>query len=281
MAQSRNGGYCYFRNGTTSRSTMGEAYQPCNNSTQGSACCGTNHEGAGDIGVANDRCLPNGLCQNFVGYDPALNNEGQQLWWRQGCTDPTWQSPYCLGNVCNGTEYAFDNAPVRNCGGNAWCCGDETCCQTASNIFQLAATVGPSSSVPSETPASSTSTSTLTSTSTSPSATSSHAETPTSRGLSTGAKAGVGVGAAVVVLVAILTAFLLFRRRKSKSAEHDQTGAYMPSATSVAGMREQKQSQIGVHECDGNETVEIDHGHITYRYPAELWGNDAPRELDA
>lgn len=92
-------GYCYSRNGTT---LLNAAFQPCNNTTKYSACCMTNHSGAGDVGIADDVCMENGLCQNYAAFDG--NNEGEQVWSRQGCTDPLWNSPYCLGDVCNKPE---------------------------------------------------------------------------------------------------------------------------------------------------------------------------------
>lgn len=88
---------CYYLNGTQ---IVDIAYQPCHDDTaRDSACCGINHEGAGHVGIANDVCESNGLCQNWEGFDGV--NPPPKLWWRQGCTDPTWQSPYCLGNVCD------------------------------------------------------------------------------------------------------------------------------------------------------------------------------------
>lgn len=88
--------YCYSRNGTT---LLNEAFQPCNNATKESACCMTNHSGAGHVGIADDKCMDNGLCQNFAANNGV--NEGQQVWGIQGCTDPLWNSPYCLGGVCD------------------------------------------------------------------------------------------------------------------------------------------------------------------------------------
>jgi hypothetical protein len=90
--------YCYSRDGTA---LLNAAFQPCNNATTESACCMTNHSGAGDVGIADDKCLANGLCRNYAVYDSSKNNEGEAVWSRQGCTDPLWQSPYCLGDVCN------------------------------------------------------------------------------------------------------------------------------------------------------------------------------------
>jgi hypothetical protein len=94
---------CYTRNGTTIEDI---AYQPCNSdSSRDSVCCGTNHQGAGHVQVANDACDPNGLCQNFEAYDGT--NQGVKNWWRQGCTDPTWQSESCLKNVCNFAKVSY------------------------------------------------------------------------------------------------------------------------------------------------------------------------------
>jgi hypothetical protein len=88
---------CYTRNGTHITEID---YQPCDtNPSRDSVCCGTNHQGAGHPQVANDVCESNGLCQNFEPYDGT--NAGAKIWWRQGCTDPTWQSEDCLKNVCN------------------------------------------------------------------------------------------------------------------------------------------------------------------------------------
>lgn len=88
---------CYNRDGTE---ISNDAYQPCiSDSTRESFCCGTNHQGAGETNVADDVCESNGLCQNYEAFNGS--NEGVKLWWRQGCTDPTWQSEECLRDVCN------------------------------------------------------------------------------------------------------------------------------------------------------------------------------------
>ena len=105
---------CYSRNGTLITNI---AYQPCNNDkARDSVCCGTNHSGAGETNVANDICEENGLCQNWEGK--VGNEEPEKLWWRQGCTDPTWESPFCLKNVCSqGLVSKFDYPSVRLLGG--------------------------------------------------------------------------------------------------------------------------------------------------------------------
>jgi hypothetical protein len=104
MSSSSQSRTCYTRNGTTITDI---SYQPCTSDpSRDSVCCGTNHQGAGQLNVANDVCDPTGLCQNFEAYDGT--NAGVKNWWRQGCTDPTWQSESCLKNVCN-----FDKVSLR------------------------------------------------------------------------------------------------------------------------------------------------------------------------
>ncbi|KAH9866039.1 hypothetical protein J1614_008603, partial [Plenodomus biglobosus] len=223
-------GYCYTRNGSTITS---RAYQPCNNTTSDSACCGTNHVDARDTGVANDVCKENGLCQNFEGFDGS--NEGQRLWWRQGCTDPTWQRPYCLSDVCNDTEFAVDNAPVRNRGGNNWCCGKKNSCIESTSIFQLAATVGPTSAIPS--------TPSVIASSSASATTSPGASTAPAGRLSTGSKGGIGVGAAVLVVLTLTVAIMLLKLRRSKGSKTEAINEQAPYAEGpimykIANMRQ-------------------------------------------
>lgn len=69
------------------------AYQACNQFLGAfSPCCGTNHTGV----VAPDTCQTNGLCQN----------NGDSVYWRQGCTDKTWKSPFCL-HLCTDPQVSL------------------------------------------------------------------------------------------------------------------------------------------------------------------------------
>lgn len=52
-----------------------EKYLPCDNGGEFSMCC-----------ASFDRCRPDGLCGS--GFDDNV--------WRDGCTDPTWESPSCI-----------------------------------------------------------------------------------------------------------------------------------------------------------------------------------------
>ncbi|KAF9692577.1 hypothetical protein EKO04_009776 [Ascochyta lentis] len=232
---------CYSRNGTLITDV---AYQPCSSSGE-SACCGTNHSGAGHTGVANDVCDANGLCQNHEGFDGT--NEGVKLWWRQGCTDLTWSSPNCLASVCDTAEYEDDNAPVYDCGNGNWACGVKSYCSTSSRLFTLAATVGaevPTSTSSTLLRSSSASTSPSESISASaiilaamttgtsafwptmvspPASTSSDLQLSTIKGntpvLSTAAKAGIGAGIAVFVILLGIILLLLHTVKKAKKQQ--------------------------------------------------------------
>lgn len=177
--------------------------------------------------------------------------------------------------VDTGLQYAVNNAPVRNCGGNSWCCGEASCCNTAANLFQVAETVGPTTSVPSATSSSSTSGTASTTSTNTPATTSSRAKETTS-GLGTGAKAGIGVGVAVVAILAIAVVVLLLRLRKSKRAKHDQIDNSVPTTTVPVWTHDQKyQPQPQVHEASGYGAAELEQ-----RNTAELWANSTPQELD-
>ncbi|KAK0116620.1 hypothetical protein ONS96_012476 [Cadophora gregata f. sp. sojae] len=201
---------CYNRDGSEIKDP---AYQPCNQFAGAvSQCCGTNHTGV----VAPDTCQANGLCQN----------NGDSVFWRQGCTDKTWKSPFCL-NLCtdpkNGGD-ASDNVPVGQCSDGSWCCGgvNATCCNKKQGIV-IAATIGISSTSSTTSTSSSTSSGPLTSTTTSSTTASiapnqaSSIPSPsksivsvTSDGLGNGAKIGIGVGVTgVVIAIIAVTAFFL------------------------------------------------------------------------
>jgi hypothetical protein len=91
---------CYFPNGTANSDP---AFQPCNTTTGAqSMCCATNRPG-----YALDICLTNGLCQNPCNADGDCGAESGGRFWRESCTDPTWNSLYCLKNVCADTQVSF------------------------------------------------------------------------------------------------------------------------------------------------------------------------------
>ncbi|KAF3044597.1 hypothetical protein E8E12_001193 [Didymella heteroderae] len=259
---------CYSRNGTLITDI---AYQPCSSSGE-SACCGTNHDGAGHSNVANDVCESNGLCQNYEAFDGT--NEGVKLWWRQGCTDPTWSSPNCLANVCATAEYEDDNAPVYSCGNGNWACGSKSYCSTSSRLFTLAATVG--KEVVTSTSASSASSGVIASSQTTPAIVSATPSGPAQRSstslttatfaaatstapasqplLSTAAKAGIGAGIAVLLLLLSIILFLLHKIKKNKKAQEAYAKAELPGQS--APMSEKPQMTVYAREAS-HDAVEM------------------------
>ncbi|ENI06900.1 hypothetical protein COCC4DRAFT_31471 [Bipolaris maydis ATCC 48331] len=267
-------GYCYSRNGTT---LLNAAFQPCNNTTKYSACCMTNHSGAGDVGIADDVCMENGLCQNYAAFDG--NNEGEQVWSRQGCTDPLWNSPYCLGDVCNKPEYAdkWGNVGVHNCGGKTWCCGEKTCCNNKSSIFEIAATVGSTSTLSSAMPFSSLTpaSSTTTSSALTPTSSSAFKGDISSGGLSTGEKAGIGVGIAIFGIMVTAIAWLITRSTKSiRGKDRPSDGSTLHADVSQA---EKQQLGVHLHELWSNHG----YGELGPSEDAELAAINVPQELEA
>jgi hypothetical protein len=208
---------CYTIEGTAI--TDQPALQPCNlvAGTQ-SMCCGTNS-------TTNiiDTCLPNGLCVNYA--------HGETFYWRDSCTDPTWQSPYCLklcmaanDNAGPGNHY---NAHMLPCPDGSWCCAQDIsasqCCEAKQGVM-LPATIGvfstsaPASSATIAEPSTTASTS-LPSTSTS----------QADSGLTSSAKVGLGIGLSIGgVLAAAAIAWLVMKRRQLRrmpTESHDPAKA--------------------------------------------------------
>jgi hypothetical protein len=97
---------CYYPNGTAisplqfPEKAVWTDYAPCNPDPNAvSMCCAINRT----TGAPPDTCLPNGLC--YVSWS--------RVTWRESCSDPTWQSKECLGNVCT-------NFSVRRTSFNIW-----------------------------------------------------------------------------------------------------------------------------------------------------------------
>jgi hypothetical protein len=165
----------------------------------------------------------------------------------------------------------WDNVGVWNCGGKRWCCGEKTCCNDRNDFFELAATMGPTSTVPSATPVSSAPTLSTSTPATSPA---SEGNAP-SGGLSTGTRAGIGAGVAVFVIVAAAVALLLFRSRKSNGRKDGPLDGNTPH-TDVP--QEQKhQVHAHAHELYSEHGV----GELSQHKRAELATSNAPQELEA
>jgi hypothetical protein len=78
---------CYGIDGTP-YATL-DRYIPCNATSAASgghtSCC-----------APGDNCLTNGLCQGAID-----NARKANIFWRNGCTDPTWNDPACAKR-CDG-----------------------------------------------------------------------------------------------------------------------------------------------------------------------------------
>lgn len=83
---------CYYPDGSA---VPDDTHQPCNqmaNTT--SMCCAT------DQLPYRDRCISNGLCWNACESRDACGDFFQGHFIREACTDPSWNSPFCLKNTC-------------------------------------------------------------------------------------------------------------------------------------------------------------------------------------
>jgi hypothetical protein len=78
---------CYVSDGNHANQSV--IYTACNQDTPYSMCYRS--QATSDGSTADYTCLPSGLSVN--------NRYGHDQYWRQGCTDPTWQSDYCLKSV--------------------------------------------------------------------------------------------------------------------------------------------------------------------------------------
>jgi hypothetical protein len=141
---------CYGIDGTP-YATL-DRYIPCNATSVATgghtSCC-----------APSDKCLTNGFCQN-----PYDNQIKANIFWRNGCTDPTWNDPACP-KYCEGMSMQFfrsrmccslttladhpDTLGVFYClAQNSWCCStgrtdvglviNTTCCSRTDLVFAAA-----------------------------------------------------------------------------------------------------------------------------------------------
>ncbi|KAF2177115.1 hypothetical protein K469DRAFT_697475 [Zopfia rhizophila CBS 207.26] len=106
---------CFYPNGTNRNLNPAKGHwMPCNE-------------------AANDECQENGLCSNANG-----------LVWREGCTDPTWESPSCL-KLCTGDHkdkfgnwYNATDIVITQCEDGSLCCGGaevaRDCCKAGKGV---------------------------------------------------------------------------------------------------------------------------------------------------
>ncbi|KAF4823225.1 hypothetical protein CGCSCA5_v001816 [Colletotrichum siamense] len=138
-------GTCFVPNGTN-RNDINDShfdtYEPCVSSGH-SMCCNVK---------GGDSCKANGLCWNNV----------YSKFWRESCTDPTWESPKCL-QLCISDDYQSDGVgatgtdmTVTECADKSYCCGDDQnakdCCRAGKGVRiengQVVTTSSMSSSMP-------------------------------------------------------------------------------------------------------------------------------------
>ncbi|KAJ5152073.1 hypothetical protein N7492_010368 [Penicillium capsulatum] len=185
---------------------------------QHSMCCRLN-----DTNV--DTCHKTGLC-----YFTSENR-----YYRDHCTDPSWNSPNCLKNLCvddkdggsssGGTEVQFcPDSPGK------WCCGSSPSCCTKDKMFTLKSplvNIGGNA----------TATTTVTATA---------AGGANSDGSSSSTKVAIGVGVGVplgVIAIAMLGAGFWWGGRKTAAKYEALRSDYQPTVTSGTDMEPAKQIQ--------------------------------------
>ncbi|KAL2356429.1 hypothetical protein BJ546DRAFT_516249 [Cryomyces antarcticus] len=247
---------CWTPNGTD-RNAMFNAtatyqfYAPCFTSlaepNKVSMCCNVNGDG--------DQCNTTqaGLC-----YNP-----GSGRYWRESCTDRTWQDPACIKLFLNGTEgpnAKVSDVVVHRCDDGSWCYGDRQptndCCEAGEVYFIVNGTqtrTNPNSTISSSAiPSSPTSSSVVTGTS-----------TPVPNpGPSSGVGIGVGVGVGVGVLaLAVAAAIILFCIRKRRKRDRTQVRhaedipAYQDPQELSSYRKPRELSSSPLHQLPGSESI--------------------------
>ncbi|RAK96161.1 uncharacterized protein BO80DRAFT_417316 [Aspergillus ibericus CBS 121593] len=114
---------CYAPDGTP---VEDDIYVPCI-AIKGvqSMCCRLND-------TDPDECLTSGLC-----YTSKVGYKG---YWRDFCTDETWESPNCLSkSICNTTSGGNSSwtSFLTYCHGDQYCCGDDGSCCSTDDVFTI------------------------------------------------------------------------------------------------------------------------------------------------
>jgi hypothetical protein len=237
---------CYTPEGldrnTQFNASDGYLYAPCNNVAPVSMCCAI---GPGRIAAGSaDTCIPGGLC-----YNQYVN-----VYWRESCTDPTWEDPACIKLFVNGT--GVTDVAITPCDDGSWCDGvgqgSVDCCKTGEGLFVVngtettqnpnATTISSSSTLPT------TAATPTISSSSSPSATA-IPTTSGSGGLSSGAKIGLGVGVGVGAVLVIIGVYLLALHSRRRRDAHTN---YRPDA---AGPRAAQQPELKVATGAGSHEM--------------------------
>jgi hypothetical protein len=212
---------CYTPEGLDRNAMFNESdgylYAPCDNVVAVSMCCAI---GPGRVAAGSaDNCIPGGLCYN----------ELANLYWRESCTDPTWEDPACIKLFVNGT--GVTDVAITPCDDGSWCDGvgegSVDCCKAGDGLFVVngtETTQNPNSTTISSSSMLSTTTATPTTSSFSSPSASAISTTSGPGGLSSGTKIGLGVGIGVGVsaVLAIIGVCLLARHsRRTRDAHTD------------------------------------------------------------
>ncbi|KAF2633885.1 hypothetical protein BU25DRAFT_486881 [Macroventuria anomochaeta] len=199
-------------------------------------------------GLAADKCLPNGLCQQS--WTPDENITMRTEYYREECTVKGWKNGSCL-SVCLSNS-ASSNVLMTPCDDTAnstrWCCGtNKDCCAGDIGVEILAQTfLGMVA----------TSTSALSSSATATASGSTSAPTPTSSSstvarnsgasssLSGGATAGIIIGALAGIMLVGAAWFFIARRRRPAGPP--------PPVYAEKGQRADDPKTYYAHEADGS-----------------------------
>ena len=201
---------CYLPNGTDINSIDGEFqynYVPCMKyeGVQSMCCSAWDH-----------LCTTNGLCYSTL----------QNLYYRDACTDPTWQDPACTKLFMDGTA-GDTTVSLTPCYDGSYCLWANTtgadCCQAGNGVF-IGDDGNPTKVKPTKARSNIglptfTVTSTVTHTAASVTSQAETNGTSSRSSLSSADKAGIGVGVTLGVLIILgLVAVILFMRRKLSQA---------------------------------------------------------------
>ncbi|KAF6831719.1 hypothetical protein CMUS01_07235 [Colletotrichum musicola] len=242
---------CFLPNGTEQNGVEGvgkNSWRPCGSSGHG-MCCNT---------FSGDTCQ-DGLCWNPIG----------KVYWRESCTDPTWQSPKCL-KLCIDTDSPGAmglsmnqaNVLVTECSDGSFCCGNgpsaRKCCESGKGLNivdgQVVTSVnGSSASRSASVSATSGLAAATLTTSTTPISSASAIETTSATLI--GSAVGGSVG--TMLLAAGVFGLFMYRRRQNKKRMTLRGGLERKGTLSTVG---------------GNSHVEMPVGQPRF----ELAGNDVP-----
>ncbi|PGH16539.1 hypothetical protein AJ79_01645 [Helicocarpus griseus UAMH5409] len=225
-------------------------------------CCAL----SGRLSHTVDSCMSNGLCSNPCQLDGSgiCNSESGGAVWRESCTDPTWESPFCLKGICTDESMrngnSTTNVAMTQClEDQTWCCGSMTsnsCCSQPRRLT-LAATVGAASlsSTTASGAASATASSSVTAT---PTPTGQPSESPSNSGqMKLGLGLGLGLGIPVLVLGLVAVILLYRRRRRDGQRQAGLNESYeKPELDGTQHVVEPYRVQV--HEADGRDVSEMD-----------------------